>query len=107
MYCQVMIVYGSPLSEDIENILGTMGLEPKDVGYETLYTGGGSKTPGYIGVELDGFDEATEMAMLVSSLKMKPTAAQKAAARTKFNALPKEVRDRAKPLDVYFIFYTS
>ena len=107
MYCIVDVIYGSPITQEIIDELAKLALEPADVGYEMLYSGGGDTPPGYVGECLDTFDEATDMALPVSSLMMRPDTAQITRANRKFKELPREIRKMAKPLDVYFVFYTS
>ena len=107
MYSIVKIVYGSPLNQKAYDAMEKLGVEPEDIGCETLYSGGADVTPGYCGVELGEFDEATDMALKVSSLNLKPSAAQIKEANDAIAALPSQVRKHLAKADVYFVFCTS
>lgn len=108
MYCKIEVIYGVPLNQKVYDAIENMNSEPEDFDMETLYSGGGDITPGFCGVVLDSFDEATDMALLVNNINMKPTQKQIADANNLLNALPHPLRSLlpANP-GVYYIFYTS
>ncbi len=105
-YCIVNVIYGVPLNKEAYDEFENLGIDTEEV-CTLLYSGGAEVEPGFCGVELDEFDEATDMALQVSKLKMTPTPAQIKNAHAKIAKLPPTVRALLQPTDVYFIFSTS
>lgn len=107
MYCIMTVIYGVPLNQKVYDEVENMGHEPEDLGMETLYSGAGDITPGYCGVELSTFDEATDMSLLVSSIKMVPDQKQINEANKLIAALPSKIQSMLPKPDVFIIFHTS
>ena len=114
MYAICSIIYGIPITEELYPVIKDENDElfkkypdlPEMAGFETMYSGGSNIQPGYLGVELDEFDECCD-AMAVSSLRMKPTQEELEKVAAMVKDLPQEVIDVALPVDVYFVWSTS
>ena len=106
MYSIVDIIVGIPLTEEIVEECTRIGSEPEDFGFEKRYSGGSEEPVGFLGIELGRFDECQEY-LEVASLNISPAAAHLKAAQEKVDALPIELKKRALPVTVYFIFGSS
>jgi hypothetical protein len=106
MYAIVDVIVGIPINQDVMDALEALGMEPEDAGFETMYSGSAEITPGYCGVKLDGFDEASD-SIDVSTLNLTPTKTQLAKATALVGALPAGVQDVAPKLAVYLVWSTS
>lgn len=111
-YCIVKIIYGTPLNDKAQNEFEKLGIDTEEIfegkfGCTLLYSGNAETDPAFCGVELDEFDEATDMALDVSKLKMTPSANQIKIAREKISKLPPSVQKLLQPLGIYFIFHSS
>lgn len=103
MYSIQNIIVGTPLTKEVTEALGSLGITPEDAGYEVLYNGGeDSFVWGYCGVLLGTFDEATDFTK-VSDLPLAPNGEQLKKAQELFNALPAGVKDVCPLLDLYFV----
>lgn len=108
MYSIVTVVYGVPIRQAALDEVESLGIEPSDIGIITQYSGSGDEIPAYCGVELSEFDEATDMALPISSIRHTPTSKEIAKATAAVAALPSSVRKRIKDkLDTYYVFSTS
>lgn len=115
MYSITNIIYGYPITTKISNLL----IEKEDdensdwnedgdmvCGFNKYYHGSSDGIVGYVGVELDSFDECGEM-LKPSNLKMQPTEEQKNEAIKKINALSQDFKTLVGEPDVFFVFSTS
>ena len=118
MYSIVNVIYGIPITDEIEKrnqeLLDadpneedeSLGEELECYGFETFYSGSHSGIVGYLGVELSDFDECHSY-LKFKDLKFEPTPAQKAEAEKKIANLDNRFKDVLPEIGVYLIFSTS
>jgi len=115
MYSITNIIYGYPITTEISNLIIKKEEDPNSdwnedndmvCGFNKYYHGSSDCIVGYVGVELDSFDECGEM-LKPSSLKMQPTEKQKQQALKKINALTPDFKKLVGEPDVFFVFSTS
>ena|ERR1035437_7680600 len=106
MYAIVDVIVGVPMDKEVSDAFSKLDIEPDTRGFEMLYSGGSDICPGFCGVRLDGFDEASYFVDL-SKLNMIPTPTQLAKAEAAFKGLPIEVQRVAQKVGVYFVWHTS
>lgn len=100
------IVYGFPVTEELNNAYEEMDEDWTELdAFEHRYSGSASIRPGWCGVLLCTIDECNDV--LVSNLKLTPTAEQKTKAEAKFALLPKNIQAMCPPMDTYIIWGSS
>lgn len=107
-YCIVSVIYGVPLSDEIQQVFTDLDWEideQEDAGFVELYTSGGPGA-GYFGVELYEFDEC-RYSLAVDKIPFKPTKAQIAKVARTIKALPPALQKVLEPVGVYFVFHSS
>ena len=116
MYCMMKVVYGTFRNKKVNDAIDKMEDDPNSSWYEDddgicgfidLYSGASNVEPGFCGVELCEFDEATDCALDVNKLNFLPTAMQMVTAEKKYDKLDVKIKKVAPPLGVYIVFYTS
>jgi len=120
MYVIANIIYGTYKTKAVDRLINELkdiawdegnfkevvGDEDEPFGYDEMYSGNSEITPGWLGVDLDQFDECAH-GIDVSKLNTLPTDKQKKEAQDKFDALPQELKDIAPPIGIYIVFSTS
>lgn len=117
MYAIVDVIYGIPLTKEINNLINKWETDPncdkweedevgRMCGFEIIYSGNRNEPPGFCGVRLDQFDESDGYNSLIN-LKLEPTNDQKTETLELINNLDREIKDIIPPLGVYLIWSTS
>jgi len=93
MYTIGNIIYGIPLTEELERALDKCGIEEVEcVDFNTYYSGHSDYTPGYLGVELKRFDECSGN-ILLSELDVDLSGSQRKEVEKLVNALPERIEE--------------
>lgn len=104
MYSIVNVVYGVPCNDQVRESFSEEQLE--EMGFEFLYHGNASHSPGFFGAELCVFDECVEN-LDVDSLKLIPNESQKQEVLENFDKLPSELKRLLPSIKTYFVFSSS
>ena len=117
MYAIIDVIYGIPLTEEINDLINKWEADPncdkweedeehRMCGFEVMYSGHGGIPPGFCGVSLDQFDESNGHNSLIN-LKLEPTNDQKKKTLELINNLDREIKDIILPVGIYLIWSTS
>ncbi len=101
MYAICHIIYGHPHTQELADLFGPEELE--EHGFEFLYSVDSDLVPGFIGVKLSEFDEASGSSR-VSEIFPDATEEQKSEANKKIEALPEAIRKHVGSADNYLIW---
>ncbi len=119
MYTIVSVIYGCPMTKAVWSKLAEMGKDDvpeEEYGFEEMYSGSAEVPPGYIGVDLGGFDEIDPVRIDLTngkfiaerhSFSFAPTPQQEAEAQAKIDALPDELKTVLSPVGVWIVWSTS
>lgn len=116
MYTIVTVVYGTPLTEEIQQLINKWEedldcdkwYDNRDgiCGFKTLYSGHDGHSSGFCGIALSQFDESDGYND-VSKTIPEVTEEQKKEALELINELDDEIKAIMKPIGLYFIWSTS
>lgn len=108
MYSICKIIYGVVLTREIQEAYEAIDSDAEQ-DFETLYTGMGDETPGFLGeslIDLDGFG-TFNLEKVFDKCKQQVNERMFIAVNQKIDALPEEVKALIGEPGMYGVWYTS